>query len=207
MNYSPRFFPALVSPDTPRQENKPRRQQIFFQALPFLAFALLMAAGRFSAASAQNAPSPDTKGNLVLFDFGDANDKQIRDAAIVRFNKRYPNVKVTDQFTPISSWSDYLNKLVTQIASGKAPDLIHIATEGVQLAVRKNLVISLDELTSGPSGKDLLSDVDPALVKGFSVEGKLYLLPVAWNNMMIYYNTKVFKDAGIARPADDWTWD
>jgi multiple sugar transport system substrate-binding protein len=38
------------------------------------------------------------------------------------------------------------------------------------------------------------------------VDGKLYLVPVAWNNMMIYYNTKVFKDAGIARPSDDWTW-
>jgi multiple sugar transport system substrate-binding protein len=24
--------------------------------------------------------------------------------------------------------------------------------------------------------------------------------------MMIYYNTKVFKEAGIARPSDDWTW-
>ena len=127
-----------------------------------LAFTFLLAVGgRLSVSCAQNAPSPDTKGNLVLFDFGDANDKQIRDAAIARFNKRYPNVKVTDQFTPISSWSDYLNKLVTQIASGKVPDLIHIATEGVQLAVRKNLVIPLDELTSEPSGKELLSDVDP----------------------------------------------
>jgi multiple sugar transport system substrate-binding protein len=207
MNYSPRFFPALVGPDSPRQENKPKRRQTLFQAFPFFAAVLLMAAGRFSAASAQNALSLDTKGNLVLFDFGDANDKQVRDAAIARFNKRYPNVKVTDQFTPISSWSDYLNKLVTQIASGKAPDLIHVATEGVQLAVRKNLVIPLDELTSEPSGKELLSDVDPALVKGFSVEDRLYMVPVAWNNMMVYYNTKVFKDAGIARPADNWTWD
>jgi multiple sugar transport system substrate-binding protein len=178
------------------------------QTALLLAFTfLLVVGGRLSVSCAQNAPSPDTKGNLVLFDFGDANDKQIRDAAIARFNKRYPNVKITDQFTPISSWSDYLNKLVTQIASGKAPDLIHIATEGVQLAVRKNLVIPLDELTSEPSGKELLSDVDPALVKGFSVDGKLYLVPVAWNNMMVYYNTKVFKDAGIARPADDWNWD
>ena len=120
-----------------------------------LAFTFLLAVGgRLSVSCAQNAPSPDTKGNLVLFDFGDANDKQIRDAAIARFNNRYPNVKVTDQFYPISSWSDYLNKLVTQIASGKAPDLIHIATEGVQLAVRKNLVIALDELTSEPSGRN-----------------------------------------------------
>ncbi len=90
----------------------------------------------------------------------------------------------------------------------KSPDLIHIATEGVQLAVRKHLVIPLDEFTkSDPSAKDLLSDVDPVLLKGFTVEDKLYLVPAAWNNMMIYYNTKVFKDAGIARPPDDWTWD
>src|SRR4029077_18057774 len=72
--------PELQTPSHPTSitalEDKPRRRQIFVQALPFLAFALLVTDGRFSAASAQNAPSPDTKGNLVLFDFGDANDKQ-----------------------------------------------------------------------------------------------------------------------------------
>ena len=50
-------------------------------------------------------------------------------------------------------------------------------------------------------------DVDPALIKSYTVNDKLYLVPAAWNNMMIYYNTKVFKDAGIERPSDDWTWD
>jgi multiple sugar transport system substrate-binding protein len=70
------------------------------------------------------------------------------------------------------------------------------------------MVITLDEFTkSDPSAKELLSDIDHALLKGFTVDGKLYLVPVAWNNMMIYYNTKVFKEAGIARPSDDWTWD
>jgi multiple sugar transport system substrate-binding protein len=173
-----------------------------------LAFILLLVTGsRLSISFAENMPASDTRGNLVLFDFGDANDKQIRDAAITRFNKRYPNVKVTDQFTPISSWADYLDKLVIQIASGKAPDLIHMATEGVEFVARKNLVIQLDELTSEPPGKELLNGVDPTLVKGFSVEGKLYLVPVAWNNMMIYYNTKVFGEAGIPRPSNDWTWD
>jgi multiple sugar transport system substrate-binding protein len=161
--------------------------------------------GRFSLASAQNAPPPDTKGSLVLFDFGDANDKQVRDATIARFNKRYPNVRVTDQFTPITSWPDYIDKLVTQVASGKAPDLIHIATEGAQLSINKHLIIPLDEFTAG-SGGTILSDIDPALLKSFTVDGKLYLVPEAWNNMMIYYNTKVFEEAGVARPADDWTW-
>jgi multiple sugar transport system substrate-binding protein len=160
-----------------------------------------------SAALAQSPPPGDTKGELVLFDFGDANDKQVRDATIARFNKRYPNVKVTDQFTPITSWPDYIDKLVTQVAAGKAPDLIHIATEGAQLSIQKKLIIPLYEFTKTDPGNDLLSDIDPTLLKGFTVEGKLYLVPEAWNNMMIYYNTKVFKEAGIPRPAGDWTWD
>jgi multiple sugar transport system substrate-binding protein len=175
--------------------------------LGFFGLVLLMAHGRLSTASAEDAPPADTKGELVLFDFGDANDKQIRDAAIARFNQRYPNVKVTDQFTPITSWPDYIDKLVTQVASGKAPDLIHIATEGALLTISKTLVIPLDEFINSDTGKELLTEIDPALLKGFTVDSKLYLLPEAWNNMMIYYNTKVFKEAGVSRPADDWTWD
>jgi multiple sugar transport system substrate-binding protein len=166
-----------------------------------------MVHGGLSTASAENAPLANTKAELVLFDFGDANDKQIRDAAIARFNQRYPNVKVTDQFTPITSWPDYIDKLVTQVASGKAPDLIHIATEGALLTISKKLVIPLDEFINSDAGKKLLTEIDPALLKGFTVDSKLYLLPEAWNNMMIYYNTKVFKEAGVSRPTDDWTWD
>ena len=52
--------------------------------------AVLILSGQLSAAP----PAPDNKADLFLFDFGDAKDKQIREAAIARFNKRYPNVKV-----------------------------------------------------------------------------------------------------------------
>jgi multiple sugar transport system substrate-binding protein len=191
-------------PHTPRSES--RRLRPLCQTIVLAAVALL-ASGRICCIAAENAPPPDTKAELVLFDYGDANDKQIRDATIARFNKRYPNVKVTDQFTPVNSWADYIDKLVTQVASGKIPDLIHMATEGVQLTIRRGLVIPLDEFITSADAKELLSDIDPALLKGFTVDGKLYLLPEEWNNMLIYYNTKVFREAGVPRPADDWTWD
>ena len=183
---------------------KPRPLRWRHWALFSLVFALTR--GWLPVVAAEDIPPANAKAELVLFDFGDANDKQVRDATIARFNKRYPDVKVTDQFTPITSWADYIDKLVQQVASGKAPDLIHIATEGVELSIRKHLVIPLDEFTGASTGA-LLSDIDPVLLKSFSVEGKLYLIPEAWNNMMIYYNTKVFKEAGISRPSDDWSWD
>lgn len=79
--------------------------------------------------------------------------------------------------------------------------------EGVQLTIRRNLVVPLDEFINSAEAKELLTDIDPALLKGFTVDGKLYLLPEEWNNMVIYYNTKVFKEAGITPPPDNWTWD
>lgn len=150
----------------------------------------------------------EVEAEITLFDFGDANDKAIRAAAIERFNEKYPNVKVNNQFTPISSWSDYLDKLVTQIAGGQAPDMIHLATEGVQLAVKNNLVVPLDDfVTSNDDVQAIIADTNETLLNGFSSDGKLYFLPASWNNMMIYYNTKIFEEAGIERPNDDWTWD
>ena len=43
--------------------------------------------------------------------------------------------------------------------------------------------------------------------KAFKVDGKIWQVPHSWNNMVIYYNTKMFKDANIPTPKDSWTWD
>jgi multiple sugar transport system substrate-binding protein len=201
------------------------KKQWFIIVFVFLAALLLAACGQAqpaadTAAKATSAPaateesakagglSPDIEATLVLYDFGDTNDRAIREKAIARFNQRYPKVKVELQFTPITTWSEYLEKLVTQVAGGAPPDLIHIATEGVRLAADKKLALPLDDLVKNdPEGQALLADVAPTLLDSFTVDGQLYLVPAAWNNMMIYYNTKVFEEAGIERPSDDWTWD
>ncbi len=32
-------------------------------------------------------------------------------------------------------------------------------------------------------------------------------IPFSWNNMVMYYNTKIFKEKGLEPPKPDWTWD
>lgn len=169
---------------------------------------LALAFGLQLAVAATGELLSDTEATLVLYDFGDANDRAIRQEAIARFNERFPNVTVELQFTPITTWSEYLQKLVTQVAGGSAPDIVHIATEGVRLAADRGLLLPLgDFVANDPEGQTLLEDVAPTLIDSYTVDGNLYLLPAAWNNMMIYYNTRVFEEAGIERPSDDWTWD
>ncbi|MBE2238166.1 MAG: sugar ABC transporter substrate-binding protein [Caldilineaceae bacterium] len=153
------------------------------------------------------APSVDEAVTLTIFDFGGEADQKIYADAHARFKEAHPNVTIADNFTPVSTWSEYSNKIVTQVAGGQAPDIINIAIEGARLLVSKNVLIPLDDILAGdPTSKELTDDVHPELIKPFNIDGKTWYVPHSWNNMVIYYNTKMFADAKVEPPKADWTW-
>jgi multiple sugar transport system substrate-binding protein len=163
-----------------------------------------------SGDAAQPTAAPAAAGGaqtLKIFNFGGEADQKIYSAAYDRFKKDHPDVTIEDNFVPVTTWSEYTNKVVAQVAGGQAPDIINIAIEGTRLIVSKGLLLPLDELlTNDPGGKELISDVDEALLNAFKVDGKIWQVPHSWNNMVIYYNTKMFQDAGVEPPKEDWTW-
>lgn len=160
------------------------------------------------AGGSYTPPAADTTATLTISNWGDPNDQAVYAAAAERFKAKYPNVTVNDNFTPITTWTDYINKIIADVAAGSAPDVINIAIEGVRQGISKNLFSPLTTyVANDPAGAALVGDVDQRLLDGLSLDGTLYLLPNTWNTMLIYYNTKMFADAGIERPSDDWTWD
>lgn len=161
-----------------------------------------------AAAGPYSAPAKDVTATISVSNWGDPGDKAVYDGVAERFKEKYPNVTVKNNFTPITTWTEYVNKLVTQAAAGQAPDVINIATEGVELGLTNELFAPLDGfLKNDPDAKALREDIDPKLLEGFSKDGSTYLMPNTFNTMVIYYNTKMFEAAGIERPSDDWTWD
>lgn len=160
-----------------------------------------------SSSTVAEAPPQDVTATITIFDFGGDADQKIYADSHARFNEVYPNVTIMDNFTPVSTWSEYSNKIVTQVAGGQAPDIINIAIEGTRLVVSKGLLIPLDDLVSSdPEGQELIDDVAEPLIDAFRVDGKLWQIPHSWNNMVIFYNTKMFEEAGIDPPPRDWTW-
>lgn len=183
----------------------------------FLQMAALTAAGTALAACAPagggatggglSAPPADTKYTLNIFNFGGAADKVIYDAAYARFKPKYPNVTIVDTFVPVDTWGNFTQKFATAIAGGQVLDILHIAIEGTRMVVTKNILRPMDDLVAVPASAELVNDIAPALTNSLKYKGKFYLLPDSWNNMCIHYNTKLFKDAGIEPPKEDWTWD
>jgi multiple sugar transport system substrate-binding protein len=154
------------------------------------------------------APAPDANVTITIFDFGGEADKKIYADAHARFKETNPNITIVDNFTPVTTWSEYSNKIVTQVAGGQSPDIINIAIEGARLLVSKNLLIPLDDILAGDSASsELTEDVHPALIAPFNIDGSTWYIPHSWNNMVIHYNTKMFEEAGLEPPRADWTWD
>ena len=157
---------------------------------------------------AQDTPGSDVEATLTTYNWGSAGEVEEYGNAFARFNQSYPNVTVVDNITPITSWADFLDQLVINVASGNTPDMINIAIEGVQLAVSKGLLLPLDDfLASDPEGEAFLELIPQQLLDALSVDGTLYMMPNGWQTMVIHYNTDIFSSAGMDYPSSDWTWD
>jgi len=162
----------------------------------------MLAAGLFVAATAARAD--DVAANLRLMAFGAEAQLTAVKHAIARFNEKYPNVKVEVSIDPISSgWGDYVTHVLSQFNANNAYDVYGTAIETFKTFETRGLFIPLDDFIAKNPG---YSDFDSSLFKYSSYQGKTYFIPIGWNNIMINYNRKLFKDAGVDYPKD-WTWE
>ncbi|XID93906.1 ABC transporter substrate-binding protein [Paenibacillaceae bacterium WGS1546] len=165
-------------------------------------------AGPTEANSGGAGNPKDIKAKLNVLNWGNPKEAEAYKKAIARFNEKYPNVEVANNLTPVASWSDYVDKWMTQVASGDSPDVINLAIEGTRLAVDKQLLMPLNEWIEGDAEvKELIGGVPAPVLSAFTVDDNTYLLPNGMQTMVMYYNTKIFEEKGIEPPKPDWTWE
>lgn len=147
-------------------------------------------------------------GSLVVATLGPAYGPEAVRTLTEGFRKQHPDIKLRINAVQAVDWSDFFAKILTQIAAGTAPDLVYVATEGVQLFARR-LGVPLDRWVRRDAEelREYFADVHPSLVESMMYEGSLYQLPVEFNAADMYLNRQVLERAGAGFPAADWTRD
>jgi len=118
-----------------------------------------------------------------------------------------PGIQIDYIPVPGATWGEYLDKVSAMIAGGERPDAMWVATEGMRFLLAKNLIRPLNDYIERDKAElqEFFDDVAPALRDAMTFDGKIYALPYSWNNMVIWYNTKMFDELGIPYPTENWT--
>ncbi|WP_285727534.1 ABC transporter substrate-binding protein [Psychromicrobium xiongbiense] len=175
-----------------------------------LATAALLGTGASLAGCAPNSGGGGSNtGTLTMLYFGD------QKAATTLQDALQPNVKKIDKDLTLkvtaingTDWNDFLAKVLTLIASGQAPDIVSVATEGLQLMAGKDLIVPLDDYVTKDMStlkSSYFNDIHPALVEAMMVNGHLYNMPDSFNAGSMFFNNDVLQKAGASAPAAGWT--
>jgi multiple sugar transport system substrate-binding protein len=125
------------------------------------------------------------------------------------FMDAYPDVEVVPISVAADSWGTFFANTATVIAGGASPDLIHVPTEAIEFLRVNELAIPITPyMENDPDMEATLADIAPGILDGVTASnGDLYFIPQGWNNMVMYYNTARFEEAGVEFPSEDWTWE
>ncbi|SEF21333.1 multiple sugar transport system substrate-binding protein [Amycolatopsis pretoriensis] len=120
--------------------------------------------------------------------------------AVELFQQKNPKIKVQTSF---SAYAAYWEKLATQTAGGKPPDVLNVDTRYLAEYGGRGV---LADLNQGAGKSVSLADVNPELAATGVYQGKRYAVPWAQNTPAMLYDPAAFTAVG-ADPAKGLTWD
>jgi len=112
---------------------------------------------------------------------------------VKRFNEANPDVNILMQRM---DWSTYYNKLFVSGMGGRAPELFVLQTLAIPRFARARFVRPIDDLVAGQNPIDI-ADLDPNVWQAVHVGEHHYGLPLDIWPMGMYYNKKLFREAGL----------
>ncbi len=154
--------------------------------------------------------TPGPKGRTKVHYTASGDLEPMQKVLVPLVQQKLPDIDLTVDLTPFGSgWDTFADNVITRIAGGEGIDLIHIAIEGVALLTEKKILRPLDPFLEKDSAykADIDKDIHPTLMKALNWKGQQMELPSDWNNMVMWYNYKIFASQGVPEPGKDWTWD
>lgn len=120
------------------------------------------------------------------------------------FERQNPGVEIQLENTPGSQ--DYVRKMLLSFVAGAEPDVMRLDASSAAVFINNGVLMDLQPLiakTPDFSLNDYYENVVDITRRGDAV----YAIPVDFTPMVIYYNKRLFDQAGVPYPQPGWTWD
>ncbi len=119
------------------------------------------------------------------------------------FHQRNPNIKVT--LEPVS-YGEKETKYTVESAAGRAPDVFHVHAFSLPMFFSKGYAQDLTPFIE-KEGPGFLDAWYPLPIDLMKYNGKVHAMPGDYMTMVLFYNTEMFKAAGLDPNSPPKTWD
>lgn len=191
-----------------KEENM--RKGVILSMVAALSLGLLTGcSGGSSSKTSKEAASKDDVKVWVQFSDETAEGKAW-EQVVQNFNKKFKGkYKVVTEYIPRSgSGGGYEDKVNAAITTNSLPDVITLDGPNTAAYAKSKVITPLDDYLKDNNMEDVLDSIK----QQGTYDGKFYAFGYSESNVGIYYNKKMFKEAGIDESSlptlkKPWTWD
>ena len=113
------------------------------------------------------------------------------------FEEKHPNIKVKHEVIA----DQYMDVVKTRLIGGEGPDVFYLDAVEAPALIETGVVEPLNEYVKDDFD---LEDFEKPLIEAFQKDGTYYGFPKGYSTLALFYNKKMFADAGVEVPT---TWD
>ncbi|MFM9278061.1 ABC transporter substrate-binding protein [Paenibacillus jiagnxiensis] len=172
------------------------------------AMVLLLAAGCGSSpSSGDNAEGERVQ--LTMQAWGNPAELKVYQKALDAFTKENPQIHV--KLVPVPG-DQYEQKLLTSLQGNRGPDVFYSSEPTMSRLIEAGQVQPLSEFLQSEESYVKADEFPEGLWGPARKDGEIYGLPPDSNPLVLYYNKKVFEEAGVKSPQEyydegRWNWD
>lgn len=108
--------------------------------------------------------------------------------------------------TQVISWDQYWNLLEAGASGGDLPDVFWMHSNESQKYMENGILMDLTERIKASDKLDM-DKMKKDIQALYQHDGKTYAIPKDIDTIALWYNKKMFDEAGVEYPNENWTWD
>ncbi|MCI9339216.1 MAG: sugar ABC transporter substrate-binding protein [Dorea sp.] len=146
----------------------------------------------------EDGKTSDGKVKIRFASWDEAEDVDAQQATVDKFNAEHDDIEVTLE----AYGGEFDTKISAGMGSNDMPDVMYMWNYPAYAGGLE----PLDSYIEGEGG-DYKDNFYDTLWNYNSYDGSTYGIPIGFTTHALFYNKDIFKEAGIAEPTNDWTWD